>query len=127
MVFRDRQVIVLLDPYPVTRGHTLIIPVRHCEDIFDIPEELLLRITALAKRLCISYEKSLGMQGVSIGVLNHREKNPAYRHFHLHVIPRYDKDDPRDPANVKPSQTFPRESDENLDAILSQIRDELKL
>jgi histidine triad (HIT) family protein len=111
----------LLDPYPITRGHTLIIPIKHYESMFDIPERSLGRIISLSKKLCLSYEKLLKIQGVSIEVLNHRQKNPAFRHFHLHVIPRYDKNDPRDPANVKPSQTFPREPDKNLDRTLSMV------
>lgn len=117
----------LLDPCPTTKGHTLIIPIRHYESMFDIPEELLSRIISLSKELSLSYERSLKIQGVSIEVLNHRQKKLGFRHFHLHLIPRYDKDDPRDPANVRPSQTFPRESDGNLDATLSQIKKGLGL
>jgi len=116
----------LLDPNPMTKGHTLVIPIRHYESMFDIPDPLLRRVISLSRSLCKAYERALKIQGVSIGVLNHRLKRPAYRHFHLHVIPRYDKNDRRDPANVRPSQTFPRESDRNLDVTLSMIRAELR-
>jgi histidine triad (HIT) family protein len=112
----------LLDRYPLTTGHTLIVPIRHYESMFDIPYPLLRRVISLAKRLCITYERALKIQGVSIDVLNHRLKTPPYRHFHLAVVPRYDMNDKRDPANVKPSQTFPRESDAKLDRILAVIR-----
>lgn len=112
----------LLDPYPMTRGHTLIIPIRHYESMFDIPDQLLRRIISLTRKLCKTYEAALEIQGVSIEVLNHRLKRPAHRHFHMHLIPRYDKNYPNDPANVKPSQTFPRQSDKNLDDTLSKVR-----
>jgi histidine triad (HIT) family protein len=125
VVYKDNQTMALLDRYPVTKGHTLIIPVRHYDGIFDIPGELLNQIVSLSKKLSLSYEKSLRIQGVSIELLDHRQKKPEFRHFHLHVVPRYDKDDPRDPANVKPSQRFPKESDENLDVMLSRIRKDL--
>jgi histidine triad (HIT) family protein len=125
VVYRDSQVMALLDVYPLTRGHTLIIPIRHYESMLDIPYPLLRRIMSLAKKLCISYERALKIQGVSIGVLNHCLKTPAHRHFHLAVVPRYNMNDKRDPANVKPSQTFPRESDANLDRILGVIRREM--
>ena len=118
---RDSQVMAILDPFPVTRGHTLVIPIRHYENMIDIPDPLLRRIISLSKKLCQRYERYLQIQGVSIDVLNHKFKTPKYRHFHLHVIPRYNKNDPRDPSNVKPSQTFPRESDANLDATLSRV------
>ena len=122
IVYRDAKVIGLLDRFPMTKGHTLIIPAQHYESMFDIPQYLLEMIADLAKRLAISYERSLGIQGVSIEILNHKEKDPAHRHFHLHVIPRYDRDDPRDPAKVAPSQAFPEESVTNLNNILSLVR-----
>jgi histidine triad (HIT) family protein len=122
VVYRDAQLMALLDPYPITRGHTLVIPIRHYESMFDIPDPLLRKIVSLSRRLCIAYEQTLKIQGVSIEVLNHRLKTPRHRHFHLHVIPRYDKDDKRDPANVKPSQTFPRESELNLNRTLAKVR-----
>jgi histidine triad (HIT) family protein len=122
IVYRDRYIMAILDPFPITEGHTLVIPIRHYESMFDIPYPLLRRIITRAKRLCMTYERTLRIQGVSIDVLNHRFKTLAYSHFHLHVIPRYNKNEKRDPANVKPSQTFPRESDAKLDRILDVIR-----
>jgi len=89
--------------------------------MFDIPDPLLRHIISLSKKLCEKYEQTLEMQGVSIDVLNYKDKTSKYRHFHLHVIPRYDKNNARDPANVKPSQAFPRESDANLGATLSKV------
>jgi histidine triad (HIT) family protein len=127
VISRDKSVMAILDPYPLTRGHTLVIPIKHYESMFDIPEGLLGRIVRLARQLCRSYEETLAIQGVSVEVLNHKQKNPRLRHFHLHVIPRYDKNDKRDPANVKPSQTFPRESDATLTKILSEIKADKKL
>ena len=121
VVHQGRQISAILTPFPYTKGHTLIIPIKHYESMFDIPEPLLARIT-LAKRLCVSYEKSLRIQGVMICVLNHKLKNPKFRHFHLHVIPRYKIGIQRDPANIKPKQIFPIETDENLNRTLAKIK-----
>ena len=123
-MYRDSNLMALLDPYPVTMGHTLIIPTRHYESMFDIPDRQLKRIISLSKRLCKAYETALKIQGVSIQVLNHRTKTHLYRHFHLHVIPRYDKRDKRDPANVRPGQRFPKETAANLDKMLARIKAE---
>jgi diadenosine tetraphosphate (Ap4A) HIT family hydrolase len=117
----------ILDLYPYTRGHSLIIPIRHFESVFDTPEHLLKRIVTVAKELSISYERTLGIQGVCINVLNHKKKSPAFRHFHMAVIPRYDKRNKRDPANVKPNQRFPKESDRSLDGTLTKIKSDRML
>jgi histidine triad (HIT) family protein len=124
IVYRDRSTMAILNPFPYTKGHTLIIPIRRYESMFDIPEPLLSRVSRLAKRLCVSYEKSLLIEGVCLEVLNHRLKSSRQRHFHLHVIPRYDPKDKRDPANVEPRRTFPRENDQSLDETLSKIKSE---
>ena len=120
VVYRDSHVMAFLDRFPMTKGHTLVIPIRHYESMFDIPYQILMKIASLSKRLCKNYERTLRIQGVSIGVLNHKKNKSYHRHFHLHVIPRYNKNDERDPANVKPIQTFPEESDENLDRTLAK-------
>lgn len=124
-VYRDPSVMALLDRHPITRGHTLIIPIHHYESIFDIPDPLLRQIVSLSKKLCSAYERALRIQGVSIELMNHRQKTPGLRHFHLHLIPRYDKNAKNDPSNVKPSKKFPKESDERLDRTLSLIRAEM--
>ena len=127
VVYRDRRIMAILDPYPTTRGHTLIIPIRHYESMFDIPDQLLRGIVSLARKLSNLYEATLEIQGVSIDVLNHKKKTPTFRHFHMHVIPRYAKNSKRDPANVKPSQRFPWEPDRSLDLTLDKIRTNRKL
>jgi diadenosine tetraphosphate (Ap4A) HIT family hydrolase len=112
----------LLDPYPLTRGHKLVIPVKHFASIFDIPDKLLRRIASLSRDLCRSYGRSLRIQGFSIEVMNHRQKTQAYRHFYLYIIPRYNRNDKRDPANVKPSRRVPRESDSRMSRTLAAIK-----
>jgi len=122
IVYQDRFVIALLNPYPLTKGHTLIIPTHHYESIFDIPSPLLNRIMSLSKRLSEKYERTLKIQGVAIEVLNHNRKSKAFKHFHLHLIPRYDKSSKRDPANVKPGAKLPRVTDRTLNSILSLVK-----
>ena len=79
----------------------------------------------MAKKLCSSYEASLGMRGVMIMTLNHREKRTRFRHFHIHVIPRYKLGAKRDPINIKPKQNFSRETDLHLNQTLTTIKSHL--
>ena len=59
-------------------------------------------------------------------MMNHRLKSTQNKHFHLHVIPRYDKNARNDPARVKPNKRFPKESGERLYRTLKRIMSEMK-
>jgi len=50
-VYEDELVMAFLDINPANRGHTLIIPKKHYENIYDISEKELRRVIAIAKRL----------------------------------------------------------------------------
>ena len=55
-----------LDIRPLSRGHTLIIPIEHYETVFDIPEELLAHVHKTAKHVAIAIKKSINADGISI-------------------------------------------------------------
>jgi histidine triad (HIT) family protein len=93
-VYEDEKIYAFLDITQVTKGHTLVIPKKHVSDVFEYEEELaadvFTRIPKIARALEASFPE---MQGLNI-VNNNREV--AYQtvfHSHVHLIPRYGKDD----------------------------------
>ncbi len=81
-----------LDIKPGTKGHTLIIPKKHYENIFDIPEELLGKVSTVAKNLAIKYEKILGADGFNLIQSSRECAQQEVDHFHMHLLPRYKGD-----------------------------------
>lgn len=85
------------DAYPVSPGHTLILPRRHVASFFDtLPEEraeLLSLLDACRQELMASHAPS----GFNIGINDGKDAGQTVMHLHIHLIPRYagDKDDPR--------------------------------
>ena len=59
IVYEDDDVAVFLDAYPLTRGHCLVIPKKHFENIFDIEKETLEKIIGAAKNISEKIKKSL--------------------------------------------------------------------
>lgn len=82
----------VLDEYPVTEGHTLIIPQEHVETYFDLSdsqkESLHYAIDAVKKILDEKYHP----QGYNIGINCGTAAGQSIPHCHIHVIPRYEGD-----------------------------------
>ncbi len=91
-VYEDEQCAAFLDAYPVNEGHTLVVPKRHYENIYDIPEEILAHIMIISKRLALNYQKIFHSIGLNIIQSNGTAAKQTVFHFHLHIIPRYHDD-----------------------------------
>ncbi len=91
-VYENGHVLAFLDINPVSRGHTLVIPKKHCGDIFDIGEEDAKSAIAAAKKVASAAMKGLGAQGINLLNSNGKAAGQEVFHFHMHVIPRYQDD-----------------------------------
>ncbi len=91
--YEDKDIIGFMDLYPVDNGHSLIMPSKHYENIFDIDLSTYLRIHGLARILAMAMKDSLGADGINIGQNNGESANQKVNHYHLHVIPRWRNND----------------------------------
>jgi diadenosine tetraphosphate (Ap4A) HIT family hydrolase len=89
--------VAIYDGYPVTPGHTLIIPRRHIASFFEATcEEQLAMLDLLAEmRWLLLSERS--PDGFNIGINDGTAAGQTVMHLHIHLIPRYagDTEDPR--------------------------------
>jgi len=74
------------------KGHIIIIPNSHFENIYDLPDEISARIHKLEKKIAIALKEVYKCDGVSSRQHNEPCGNQDVWHYHLHVFPRY-KDD----------------------------------
>jgi diadenosine tetraphosphate (Ap4A) HIT family hydrolase len=91
------MVLVIRDGYPVSPGHTLLIPKRHTGSFFDLSEQErgeLLTLLDLAKQVL---DEEFQPQGYNIGINDGAAAGQTVPHLHVHLIPRFDGDlpDPR--------------------------------
>ena len=85
------------DGFPVSEGHTLIIPKRHVQSFFElmaIEKAAVLQALDEAKE---ALDKELNPDGYNIGINDGEAAGQTVMHLHLHLIPRYkgDTEDPR--------------------------------
>jgi diadenosine tetraphosphate (Ap4A) HIT family hydrolase len=89
--------LVIRDGYPVSPGHTLVIPKRHIGSWFEITQaeqQALLDLLAKAKAVL---EAEFKPDGYNIGINDGPTAGQTVPHLHMHLIPRYkgDSEDPR--------------------------------
>ena len=90
IVNETAKTIAFLDIAPVNEGHVLIIPKLHVDSIIDLPDEYVLEITEITRKLVNAYEKIYGAKGY--GVMQNGGSNCEFGHFHFHVFPRLEND-----------------------------------
>ena len=98
-IFEDDIVRAFLDVNPVSNGHTLIVPKKHFTDINDIDLDTLKHIQEIVKDLYPKYKERLNCEGISL--VQNNEYGQEVKHYHLHMIPRYEDDDLAMKAKLK--------------------------
>lgn len=93
IIYEDLDVIAFLDINQTTKGHALVIPKEHHETYLGTPRNLMHAVMDVAQRLGQAQMKMLLARGVNILINNYPSAGQVIPHFHVHVIPRYDKTD----------------------------------
>jgi histidine triad (HIT) family protein len=92
IVDSDDHTVTLMDINPATRGHALVIPRAHTEDLLSISEEDLCRTATAAQRVAKRMEKTLEPDGFNLINATRAAAWQTVFHFHIHVVPRYEDD-----------------------------------
>lgn len=114
-IFENDYIFAFLDISPINKGHTLIVPKKHFENILDIESEYLEQVITTAKNLSIQYKKRLGAVGFNILHASGKQAHQSVFHFHMHLIPRYEDDK----INLNLQGT--RETNENLESLVKLL------
>jgi len=93
IVYEDINVMAFMDLSPASRGHTLVVPREHYENIYEIPEKLLAEIATVVKRVCVAVKKTVDADGIKVIQLNGRAAGQVVMHIHVHVIPAFSRAD----------------------------------
>lgn len=92
-IYRDDKCIVLMDIYPLSRGHIMVIPLVHCQFSHELTPEIRSHIFEKASMLSEAVCRSgLKAKGANLLINDGKDASQHIPHVHLHVIPRYGKD-----------------------------------
>ena len=101
--------LVIRDGYPVSPGHTLIIPKRHVSSFFELSAEEFSALHPVLERAKIGIDHEFSPKSYNIGVNDGPAAGQTVFHLHIHLIPRYEGDVPDPRGGVR--WIFPDKAD----------------
>lgn len=89
-VYEDEQVLVFMDIFPLRRGHVLVIPREHRQQLHELPAPVRARLVDTAARVSKAlYASALKPAAVHFAINDGPAAHQTVPHVHLHVLPRY--------------------------------------
>ena len=92
-VYEDADTIAFMDINPVVKGHTLVIPKKHCDQLMLMPPDLLQKVILVTQKIAHAHINGLNAIGLNIAQANGKVAGQIVPHVHFHVIPRFDIDE----------------------------------
>ncbi|MHA1349936.1 MAG: HIT family protein [Promethearchaeota archaeon] len=118
ILYQNNNTIAFLDIFPISQGHTIVIPKKHYTNLETIPINELDEVMETVKIVSNLIYKNLNIDGYNILQNNYKAAGQVINHFHIHIIPRSN-------ADGKFKLLIPREQakEEELNQTLKIIRD----
>lgn len=97
------------DTYPVSPGHSLVVPFRHCAGFFDLTADEISACMDLVRLERAAVDEEFKPDGYNVGVNVNAAAGQSIFHVHIHLIPRYAGDSPHPQGGVR--QVIPAKAD----------------
>lgn len=91
-VYEDSEVLAFLDIFPHARGHTVVVPKRHIETIFDINAAEVVGLMAGVQKAMERIQSVLAPDGFNAGWNQSKAGGQIVSHLHVHILPRWHGD-----------------------------------
>ncbi len=91
-IFDDDAVCAFLDAFPISRGHTLLIPKIHFDRFDLVPQAIIVRLASKLHYLAPRIAAVMQADGFNLGMNNGPAAGQVVQHVHWHIIPRYNND-----------------------------------
>ena len=101
ILFENDLAVAFFDSHPVSTGHTLVIPKRHCETYFDLTKDEISAIYELSQKVKDFLDKEYHPDGYNVGFNVGEAGGQSVMHAHMHIIPRYKGDVERPRGGIR--------------------------
>ncbi len=115
IIYRDNEVVAFLDVNPLSNGHTLVVPRRQIDSLWDLPDQSYCHLWTVARRIATHMKTVLKPERVGIIV-----EGFDVPHAHIHLVPLYDR------SVLRLHHDYPVDlSDSALDSIAARLTKDL--
>ena len=98
-IYEDDDFRAFLDINPITNGHVLLVPKTHYDNLFELPEDMIMKIYEAVKKINDILKEKLDIEGLTL--IQNNGLGQDVKHYHLHLVPRYQHDDIKYLSNEK--------------------------
>jgi histidine triad (HIT) family protein len=91
-IYENDAVLAFLDIRPVHKGHVLVIPKDHFENVYTVPPELWCRVQLAVQNLAVAVKNAVSADGINVFMNNESAAGQIVFHAHIHIIPRENED-----------------------------------
>jgi len=93
VLYKDRDVMVIMNIYPYNTGHLQVLPTRHVKTLEELSDEEYTKLFEFVKKSVIVLRKALKPVGFNIGInIGKNVAGASIEHLHVHIVPRYKRD-----------------------------------
>ncbi len=92
VVFENDRVLAVVPLERISKGHVLVIPKQHFENVFDVEDSVLRELISVSKKLSEKVVNENGATGVNLLNASGKDAQQSVFHLHFHVVPRYPRD-----------------------------------
>ncbi len=91
-VYEDDRAVAFMDIMPLNRGHLLVVPKEHYENLLEADPEFYGYLCSLVCKLAVAVQGALAPDGMNVMQLNGKAANQVVPHLHIHLVPRWNGD-----------------------------------
>jgi len=91
-IYEDDYTYAFLDISQVTKGHTLVVPKKHSQDLLETEPEVLAHVIKSVQKVAQMVDTALDPDGINIIQNNRAFADQSVFHLHFHIMPRYQDD-----------------------------------
>ena len=89
-VYEDDSALVMMDIFPQSRGHTLVVPKAPSRNLLDADPAALAAVMPLVQRVANAVKRATNADGIRLAQFNEAPAGQTVFHLHFHVIPVYE-------------------------------------
>lgn len=91
-VYEDDTFRAILDIAPAHKGHVILLPKAHADNLFELDDEIASKALPVVKKIAVAVKAATGCDGINILQNNGTAAGQSVFHLHIHVVPRFEND-----------------------------------